>query len=234
MKTMTIKIRNLLRENIDEKTQDSFHRFFKEEVKCHGVKTAVVRKIANFFWKEAKYLEKKDIFDLCEELFSSDYCEEAFVVSFWLPKMTDRFDPSDWFIFKSWIEKYINNWAKCDGFCNHTIGDFIEKYPEFVQNLIKWTQSENRWMRRAAAVSLIVPATKGHFLKDVFDIADRLLTEKDDLVQKGYGWLLKVSSRRHQEEVFNYVMENKLHMPRTALRYAIEKMPLSLKRKAME
>ena len=234
MKTLTIKVRNNLKENIDEKTQNNFHRFFKEEVKCHGVKTAVVRKIANFFWREVKYLKKREIFELCEELFSSDYCEEAFIVSFWLPKMTDQFEPGDWFIFKSWIEKYINNWAKCDGFCNHTIGNFIEKYPESVQDLKKWTQSKNRWLRRAAAVSLIVPAKNGHFLRYVFEIADALMTDKDDLVQKGYGWLLKVSSNLHQEEVFNYVMENKQHMPRTALRYAIEKMPQPLRKKAME
>ena len=95
MKTLTTKIRNNLKENIDKKTQNNFHRFFKEEVKCHGVKTAVVRKIADFFWREVKYFKKREIFELCEELFSSDYCEEAFVVSFWLPKMTDQFEPGD-------------------------------------------------------------------------------------------------------------------------------------------
>lgn len=234
MKPMTIKIRDTLRKNIDEKTQNNFHRFFKEEVQCHGVKTAIVRKIAARFWREVKNLEKWDIFDLCEQLFSSDYCEEAFVVSFWLPKMTDRLKPDDWLIFKNWIEKYINNWAKCDGFCNHTIGSFIVKYPEFINDLKKWTQSENRWLRRAAAVSLIVPAKKGDFLEDVFEIADALISDRDDLVQKGYGWLLKVTSHLHQKEVFDYVMRNKHYMSRTALRYAIEKMPQPLRKKAME
>ena len=65
-------------------------------------------------------------------------------------------------------------------------------------------------------------------------IADILLEDKDDLVQKGYGWLLKEASRTHQDQVFEYVMRNKAVMPRTALRYAIEKMPEELRRKAME
>ncbi len=65
-------------------------------------------------------------------------------------------------------------------------------------------------------------------------IADILLEDKDDLVQKGYGWLLKEASRTHQEQVFEYVMRNKAIMPRTALRYAIEKMPEELRRKAMQ
>ena len=88
-------------------------------------------------------------------------------------------------------------------------------------------------MRRAAAVSLIIPARNGKFLKDILEIADILLLDKDDMVQKGYGWMLKAASQAHQQEIFNYVVEKKAVMPRTALRYAIEKMPKELKTKAM-
>lgn len=80
-------------------------------------------------------------------------------------------------------------------------------------------------MKRAAAVTLIVPARKGQFLSDIFGIADILLTDKDDMVQKGYGWMLKAASEVHEREVFDYVGSRKAVMPRTALRYAIEKMP---------
>jgi 3-methyladenine DNA glycosylase AlkD len=83
-------------------------------------------------------------------------------------------------------------------------------------------------------VTLILPARRGDFLPEVFTIADILRLDKDDMVQKGYGWLLKEASRTHQDEVFEYVMKNKARMPRTALRYAIEKMPAELRRKAME
>ena len=89
-------------------------------------------------------------------------------------------------------------------------------------------------MRRAAAVSLIIPAKHGGFLNDAIGIADLLLTDKDDMVQKGYGWLLKEASRKHQTAVFDYVMKHKSVMPRTALRYAIELMPNDLKTEAMK
>ena len=107
-------------------------------------------------------------------------------------------------------------------------------YPEFISNLKSWTGSENRWLRRASAVTLILPARKGEFLEEVFKISDLLLEDKDDLVQKGYGWMLKEASKKHQQEVFEYVMKKKGEMPRTALRYAIEKMPEELRRRAME
>ncbi|MCL4378788.1 MAG: DNA alkylation repair protein [Actinobacteria bacterium] len=228
------EIRAELAKNTDEATQKSFQRFFKKEVKYYGVKTGVVGKIAAKFWPEIKNLSKEEIFKICEELYSSDYTEEAFIVSFWVPKLADTFEKKDLALFKKWIEKYINNWAKCDGFCNHSIGLFVEKFPESVEELKNWTKSNNRWLKRAAAVSLIIPAKEGKFLKDVFEISDRLIRDTDDMVQKGYGWMLKEASRLHQKEVFDYVSRNKSIMPRTALRYAIELMPKELRVKAMK
>ena len=233
MNDVLAQLREDLKSNVDEKTRKSFQRFFKEEVKYYGVKTPTVGKIAKKYWTQVKVLDKKMIFNLCEQLYSSDYTEEAFVVSFWLPNYVDNLLPSDLLTFKEWIVKYINNWAKCDGFCNHTIGDLIQKYPETVSEVKSWAKSSNRWLKRASAVSLIVPAKKGCFLQDAFEICDMLLPDKDDMVQKGYGWLLKEESRIHQKEVFDYVVKNSKTMPRTALRYAIELMPKELKNQAM-
>lgn len=77
------------------------------------------------------------------------------------------------------------------------------------ENLKVWTKSNNRWLRRAAAVTLVLPTRKGKFLTDIFEIADSLLHGTDDLVRKGYGWVLKEASKAHQSEVFSYVMGNK-------------------------
>ena len=71
-------------------------------------------------------------------------------------------------------------------------------------------------------------------MQEAFELCDVLLTDEDDMVQKGYGWLLKEESLRHQKEVFDYVVKNREIMPRTALRYAIELMPKELKAQAMK
>jgi 3-methyladenine DNA glycosylase AlkD len=234
MNPILSQIRKDLKAATDQKTQKSFQRFFKEQVKFYGVKTETVDKIAKKYWSQVKALDKRTIFALCEELYGSDYTEEAFIVAFWVPNYMDNLEPSDLATFKRWIELYINNWAKCDGFCNHTIGDLIQKYPEIVGEMKSWAISENRWLKRASAVSLIVPAKKGLFLQDALEICDLLLTDGDDMVQKGYGWLLKEESRKHQKKVFNYVIMNRKIMPRTALRYAIELMPKELKAEAMK
>jgi 3-methyladenine DNA glycosylase AlkD len=227
-------IRRELKDSIDPKTRKNFPRFFKEELLYYGVKVPTVDRIAKKHWKEVQSRSKQEIFSLCEELYKSGYCEEAFVVSAWAALLSQRFEPEDLPVLRRFIDTYITNWAACDGLCNHAVGDFIEKYPDCVEELKRWTQSENRWMRRASAVSLIVPAKHGKFFDDVVLIADLLLTDTDDMVQKGYGWLLKEASRQHTDEVFAYVMKNKKAMPRTALRYAIELMPRELKTEAMK
>ena len=227
------QIRADLKANANEKVKQGFERFFKEPIKVYGLKTPVVRKIALKYWPCVRVLGKAELFGVCEELLGSDFCEEAFVVSVWLPNCVDCFVPGDLVVFRRWVELYVDNWAKCDSFCNHTVGGLIEKFPELVGELVGWAKSENRWLRRGAAVSLIVPAKRGLFLREAFEVCDVLLLDGDDLVQKGYGWLLKEESRLHQREVFDYVVLHRRVMPRTALRYAVELMPKELKAQAM-
>lgn len=227
-------VRAELVQGVDEKTRDGAQRFFKEDVKFHGVKSATVKKIAQKYQRTMKGRDKQEIFALCENLLQSGYGEEAFIAFEWAYSLRKEYEPADFQVFEGWIRKYVDNWAKCDTLCIHTIGAFIEKYPGFIENLKGWARSENRWLKRASAVTLILPARKGDFLSDVLEISDILLKDKDDLVQKGYGWMLKEASRKHQGEVFEYIMRRKSEMPRTALRYAIEKMPEDMRRKAME
>lgn len=226
-------IRNDLQSLADEKTKNSARYYFKEQITLYGVKTPLVERVATEHFKAIQPLGKQPIFDLCEELFKSGYMEEAFIGCEWSYRLRNDFVPEDFAVFERWIGKYISNWATCDTLCNHTVGSFVDKFPRYVEELKKWTKSGNRWFRRGAAVTLVLPARNGKFLKDILEIADSLLLDEDDLVRKGYGWMLKEASKTHLEEVFSYVIRNKEVMPRTALRYAIEKMPQDLKRKAM-
>jgi len=228
------QIRQALKENVDAKTLATGRRFFKEKIEFYGVRIPVVNKIGKDFFELVKGYPKDTILGLCEELWKSGYSEEGYIACNWSYFIAEYYTPEDITVFNRWIELYISNWATCDTLCNHSVGTFIEMYPEYIQTLKEWTHSTNRWKRRAAAVTLIIPARKGLFLKDIFEIADILLLDGDDLVQKGYGWMLKAASESHQKEVFKYVMSKKTVMPRTAFRYAIEKMPAELRAEAMK
>lgn len=234
--TITKKIRQSLKDNSDDDIRQSLNRFFKkgEDVKAYGVKIPEVRKIGMVFFKQVKDFPKQDVFDLCEELWQSQYIEEAIVACVFSESLHAKYEPSDFAVFESWVRNYVPNWAVCDTLCNQTIGRFIMKYPEYIHHLKHWTKSSNQWVRRASAVTLIVPAKKGMFIKDIFEIADLLLLDDHDMVQKGYGWMLKCASQVHLKEVYNYVFSKKAIMPRTALRYAIEKMPENLRAEVMK
>jgi len=228
------EIRKELEENSDPKTLESAKHFFKEQIKLYGVKTATVSKIGNIYFQKLEGQTKAEIFSLCDQLWQSGFMEESFIACHWSYAVRKDFEAGDFKVFEKWINNYITNWASCDTLCNHTIGEFVEMFPEFLSHLKEFAKSKNRWMRRAAAVSLIIPARKGKFLNDLLEIADILLPDKDDLVQKGYGWMLKAASQAHQKEIFDYVVSKKNIMPRTALRYSIEKLPGELKSMAMQ
>ncbi len=233
MKNIIESLREELTKNADEITRSSGERFFKENVKLYGIKSATVIRIGKEFYEKLPDKEKSNIFSLCEELWRSGYMEESFVACNWSYYVRHQFKPSDFEIFEKWINNYVANWASCDTFCNHTVGSAVDMFPVNISYLKRWAKSENLWMRRASAVSLIIPAREGRFLSDIFEIAGILLTDTEDMVQKGYGWMLKAASKPWQKEVFDYVMNNKAVMPRTSLRYAIEKMPHELKVLAM-
>lgn len=226
-------IRHALNEQSDETIIESSKRFFKEEVKLYGVKTADVSRIGKDYFKTLKDKSKNLVFDICEELWQSEYLEESYIACNWSYYIHNQYVTDDFNIFEKWVSTYLTNWASCDTLCNHSIGTFIEMYPSHLNDLKRWAGSDNRWVKRAAAVSLIIPARRGLFMKEIFELADILHSDRDDMVQKGYGWMLKAASQAHQPEVFDYIMNRKSTMPRTSLRYAIEKMPPELKVRAM-
>ena len=217
MESIFKTIRQKLKQNSDPHTKATGQNFFKEKVKFHGVKIALVTKIAKQYDRDILAMPKKNVFALCEALWQSGYMEESFIACHFSYLIRKNFESVDFKVFEKWVNNYVSNWASCDTLCNHTVGAFVEMYPKYLENLIKWTKSENRWVRRAAAVTLIIPARNGKFLEDIFAIADVLLLDRDDLVQKGYGWMLKAASQAHQKEVLEYVMKNKTTMP--PLRY---------------
>ena len=229
-------LRQTLEEISDPQVLKSSDHFFKqgEQAKVYGIKMSDISRISKEFYKDIRGLSKAEIFILCEQLWQSGYLEEAVIACECAYSLRKQYEPEDFEVFERWLSEYVDNWASCDTLCNHTIGTFIELYPSYIPRLKTWAKSENRWIRRGAAVTLIIPARKGLFLEDILEIATFMLSDLDHMVQKGYGWMLKAASQAHCNKVFDFIIQNKATMPRTALRYAIEKMPPEMKAEAMK
>src|SRR5207253_3708894 len=87
-----------------------------------------------------------------------------------------------------------------------------------------WTRSKNRWKRRAAAVGLLQEAKHGRNTESIFKICELLFDDKDEMVQKGAGWLLKETYPKKPEATVQFLSERKAAISRLTLRYAAEKM----------
>ncbi|MFH1314047.1 MAG: DNA alkylation repair protein [Candidatus Eisenbacteria bacterium] len=211
-----------------------YQRFFKEKLEHPvGLRTPIVRGVSNKVFKTVRSCDRDEILDICDEMLASGRRYTRFVAFEWAQKLEEQYARKDIVRFERWLKKYVSDWASCDQFCG-ILGSLIATFPDLSPKREKWVASRNMWLRRASAVALIVPVTRGLLLKDVFKTAELLMRDDEDLVQKGYGWMLKVAGDYFFDDVHKFVMKHKKRMSRTALRYAIEKWPAAKRKQAMK
>lgn len=212
-------------------------RFFSADAEgmILGINTATLRKVAaNQLAQSTPALSKREVFDLAEKLLQ-ERTNDASVVAFTrVRKYRRHFRESDLAVFDHWLQRCVVNWGMCDDLGISLLGEFFFRYPESLPRLEIWAQSRKIWVKRGACVSLIYSLRRGRGLLLAFKLAEILLQDSEDRVQKGYGWMLKEATRKFPVEVFQFVMKHQAEMPRTALRYAIEKFPPAKKREAMK
>jgi 3-methyladenine DNA glycosylase AlkD len=143
-------------------------------------------------------------------------------------RMTRHLTTAHFHTVDAWVD-LLTNWVNTDGLSAWIIADIVKKDPSLTDRLLEWTSSENRWRRRAAAVSLVLIARKGAMLEQVFRIADRLMTDDDDMVRKGVGWLLKEASKESPKEIWDYLLKWREEASVLVLRNASEKLPKEMR-----
>lgn len=217
--------------NANSKTNNQ--HFHRQGATGPVIRMPIVRRISLEQFKKIQQLPIKRIFVLCEQLLRTNREEEKTIAFDWAYRSGKKFVPADFSRLERWLKQHVNDWSDCDDLCCRPFGSFLLSFPQKIDSLTRWAVSRNRWIRRASAVAVIPSLRKGKQMDFAFGIADLLLTDDEYLVQKGYGWMLKEASRHFPDEVFQFVMERKRHMPRTALRYAIEKLPAAKRKEAM-
>jgi len=116
----------------------------------------------------------------------------------------------------------INNWDLVDLSADHLLGNYLfEKDKTILYELAK---SPNLWERRISMISTFAFIKKNNF-EDTIKIAKILLQDKHDLIQKAVGWMLREIGKRDIEAEENFLKQHYKEMPRTMLRYAVERFP---------
>lgn len=118
--------------------------------------------------------------------------------------------------------KRINNWDLVDLSAPNVVGNYLLKKNHDV--LFKLARSENLWEKRIAIISTFSFIRIGQF-QDTFKIVEMLLNDKHDLIHKACGWMLREVGKRNQVVEEQFLEKHYKEMPRTMLRYAIEKFP---------
>jgi 3-methyladenine DNA glycosylase AlkD len=209
--------------------------YSKEAILSLGVRTPAVRAIAKTHFPAVKSLPIDAFLGECEAFLQAGTVEHRCVAFAWAFQRKRDLQPAHFDVLLRWLAHYVQDWAACDQLCCEVFGAFLIRYPAFAPAVRDWARSDNRWLRRAAAVILIPDLRKtAQFAALVFEVATTLLPDRDDLVQKGYGWALKELMDKQPQETWAFILQHKSQMSRTALRYAIEKLSPAQKAEAMK
>ncbi len=189
------------------------------------LKTGEIRKLSGKLFRDLNDKSREHVLDICGSLLEQHNWAMGVIAFDFAYRIKNQYDSNTYSIFESWLVKYVRGWGDCDDFCTHAFGELISQNTYLVQNIIPWTKREEFWMRRAAAVVLI-PSIRHNKYKEINPtvISDLIMKDSEELVLKGYGWMLKELSIKEPELVYNYLKKNKDDMPRVAFRYALEKM----------
>ncbi|HYP12357.1 MAG TPA: DNA alkylation repair protein [Bryobacteraceae bacterium] len=215
-------VREELSARVDPVFKEGASLFFKHEVHLHGVRNAQLKPIEQMVVKTLKGWTRTQQLVFCEDLWRSTTLEEGVIVLHSMRAFRKSFGEDDFRVFERWLGEYVHNWAHCDGLSTWLLAGCISNVPELKRKLEPWQTSRNRWKRRSAAVSLIPEAKQGRSLHEISATAVALSGDKDDMVQKGVGWLLKETYPKNSELVVGLLEEHRF--PRLVVRYAAEKM----------
>lgn len=136
-------------------------------------------------------------------------------------------------IFKLYMSNssYVNNWDLVDLSAEHIPGSYLLDKPK--TPLYQFAKSKLLWERRIALLSTFHYIKKNQF-EDTLAISKLLLTDKEDLIHKAIGWMLREIGKRNSQIEIEFITTNYSNLPRTTLRYAIERFPEEQRKKFLK
>jgi 3-methyladenine DNA glycosylase AlkD len=219
------EIRRALRDGGSVEHAKGVQWFCKEEIKSHGWYTAALRKAAvqsqRAILKEYGY---EFLLHVADKLFAGKVLEEKVFAVFLLEKLTEKFGDSEFRLFESWLPR-ISSWADHDGLVHYLISPLVAAEPRRASAVFRWAKSRNRWHRRAACVALIRAARQRILFEEITRLSDLVLSDSDDMVQKGLGWLLRETAKADAKRTVPYLKNVRDKAPRLVLRTACETLP---------
>lgn len=215
------------RQSADPFTADQQSAYFRkwEKVHFHGLKTVELRRIE----RELHQLVRKewtyrDAVELCEQLMPDRYLESKGLALMLLMRYRRHFERDLLSHAERWLLRgFCDNWAVTDHLASRILSSLIDKFEPLADTIESWNRSPNLWVRRSSAVAFVNHVRKGRHLDRAYRIVTFLQPDTEDLIHKACGWLLRECGKADARRLENYLLEHGPAIPRTTLRYAIER-----------
>jgi 3-methyladenine DNA glycosylase AlkD len=219
------KIKKEIDSFYDPEKSLNFQRFFKtgkgeygEGDVFLGLSVPLQRSIAKKYFKEIK------ISDLSILITSKvhEHRQVALFLMVYRYEIEDKKGRNE--IYNYYVKNIdrVNNWDLVDSSAPNIIGQYLYENLSKRKVLYKWVKSEKLFVRRISIISTFYFIKKNYFL-DSLKISKLLLKDKEDLIHKAVGWMLREIGKRDLKEEINFLDKYFKEMPRTMLRYSIEK-----------
>jgi 3-methyladenine DNA glycosylase AlkD len=231
--TTAAEIRKRLAALGDARVAAASRRFFKtgpgeygEGDLFRGIRVPVLRALA----KEFQSAPLPEV----ERLLGSPFHEDRLLALLILVRLYSRGDEtSRGEIYRLYLRstRFINNWDLVDSSAEHVVGAHLRDRPR--APLRRLAKSEDLWERRVAVLATFHFIKRGEF-QETFHAARALLSDREDLIHKAVGWMLREVGKRAPEALEDFLKENYRRMPRVMLRYSIEKFPEGTRRRYLK
>ena len=232
MKSIPRAVRSEIRKRSNPDKKKKYPQFFKagkgeygEGDKFIGTIVPETRKVATMFWKEVEI-------PALVELINDPYHEVRLCGLFMLTRKYQKSKSEN--EKKKWVSVYldnlngVNNWDLVDLTAHKILGDYLLDKKRNI--LYELANTEDLWRNRISVISTFAFIRKNDF-NDVFKLAEHFIAHKHDLMHKAVGWMLREVGNRNLMAEREFLDRFYKIMPRTMLRYAIEKFPEKLRKK---
>ena len=201
-------------------------RYFRGTIDLgfYNVGAARVRAMARDIVREHPGWTVGDAMTFADALMADRFLEVKGVAIEVLARYRTTFSPALLPQWKRWLARgYSANWATTDSMCGLLIGPLLVAHPRLLARVARWARDRRMWVRRASAVGLIATVRRGEALDTAYDVARALHGDQEDLIQKAVGWMLREAGKADPPRLERYLRAAGPRIPRTTLRYAIER-----------
>ena len=211
----------------------SAQRFFKETIQARGWRTAELRHVAGRIRRVLeREMGKPFLLEVADRLFRGRVHENKHMAVMLLEKDAAGMDDRAFRLFESWLDR-VRHWDEHDALAHNLLGPLVAADPRRARRTLAWAGSKNRWRRRAACVALIRGVRQRRFFPEMQRVTARLLADRDDMVEKGLGWLLREAAKADPRRIVPVLVKIRGRASRLVLRTACETLPLAARQRIL-